>query len=259
MLRPRVAASPPRVSSRASRCRHPTTVARRPSAPALSATPGDGGLVSGLRAALGFFRERVDAALADGDEALISRVVAPGEDGASARWGVDLNLFVREPVGALDAKTAKTLERASLTLECAFAPRDANVYPSRGAAGVEPGSSRFFAGSGVEGEASEPRGSAGSPGSSAGYWIADEPGFFKFALEAKAPVVASGVACLPPGIVYFNAEIDPRRSGNGDAVALASGVATVKRDVPASFMGAKYDGILAEYVVVGTFTAERRN
>jgi hypothetical protein len=215
--------------------------------------------VSGLRAALGFFRERVDAALADGDEALISRVVAPGEDGASARWGVDLNLFVREPVGALDAKTAKTLERASLTLECAFAPRDANVYPSRGAAGVEPGSSRFFAGSGGEGEASEPRGSAGSPGSSAGYWIADEPGFFKFALEAKAPVVASGVECLPPGLVYFNAEIDPRRSGNGDAVALASGVATVKRDVPASFMGAKYDGILAEYVVVGTFTAERRN
>ena len=172
---------------------------------------------------------------------------------------MDLNLFVREPVGALDAKTAKTLERASLTLECAFAPRDANVYPSRGAAGVEPGSSRFFAGSGVEGEASEPRGSAGSPGSSAGYWIADEPGFFKFALEAKAPVVASGVECLPPGLVYFNAEIDPRRSGTGDAVALASGVATVKRDVPASFMGAKYDGILAEYVVVGTFTAERRN
>ena len=40
---------------------------------------------------------------------------------------------------------------------------------------------------------------------------------------------------------------------------MVSGVATVKRDVPASFMGANYSGILAEYIVVGTFTAARRN
>ena len=40
---------------------------------------------------------------------------------------------------------------------------------------------------------------------------------------------------------------------------MASGVVTVKRNVPASFMGANYDGILAEYIIVGTFTAVRRN
>jgi|TARA_B110000444_G_C18286192_1_gene343051 hypothetical protein len=40
---------------------------------------------------------------------------------------------------------------------------------------------------------------------------------------------------------------------------MTSGVATVKQDVKASFLGADYSGIMAEYIVVGTFTGTRRN
>jgi hypothetical protein len=39
---------------------------------------------------------------------------------------------------------------------------------------------------------------------------------------------------------------------------MVDGVATVKQDVKASFMGADYSGILAEFIVVGTFTAALR-
>ena len=94
----------------------------------------------------------------------------------------------------------------------------------------------------------------------------------------------AGVEALPAGNVFFNAKIDTgggeragggASGGGGDGAAaadedtgtaaggggvrLVSGVATVKRDVPASFMGANYSGILAEYIVVGTFIATRRN
>jgi hypothetical protein len=59
--------------------------------------------------------------------------------------------------------------------------------------------------------------------------------------------------------VYFNAEIETERKESSSETRLVSGVATIKRDVPASFMGADYSGILAEYVVVGTFSARRVN
>lgn len=179
-------------------------------------------------------------ALEDKDEAAISRIV---DDGV---WAIDLSVFVREPVGPLDAKAAAKLDRTSLTLECAFGDRDEGVYPSRG--GAEARRSRFFGEPGVTLE---------SPSSSPppGYWIADEPGFFKFALPATTPVAFSGTTCVPAGAVYFNAKIETVDS----ETRLVNGVATIKRDVPASFMGADYSGILAEYVVVGTFTAKRAN
>ena len=192
----------------------------------------------GLKNVLGFFKERVDTALEDKDEAAISRIV---DDGV---WVIDLSVFVREPVGPLDAKAAAKLDRTSLTLECAFGDRDEGVYPSRG--GAEARRSRFFGEPGVTLE---------SPSSSPppGYWIADEPGFFKFALPATTPVAFSGTTCVPAGVVYFNAKIETVDS----ETRLVNGVATIKRDVPASFMGADYSGILAEYVVVGTFSAKR--
>ena len=234
--------------------RHPLVV------PAAAPEPPSG-LAKSLRDALGFFRARVDMMLEDGDEAAISRVVAPGADGANALWAVELDLFLREPTSPLNKKEARALERVSLTLECEFAPRDEGVYPSRGAAGAR--NSRFFANDAV-----------GAPGT---FWIADEPGYFKFTIPAAAPVVASGIECLPAGDVFFNGKIRTddarRRDGDGDGdgdgdegetgtigtTRLTSGVATVKRNVPASFMGANYDGILAEYIIVGTFTATRRN
>ena len=236
--------------------RHPLVV--------LAAAPEPpGGLAKSLCDALGFFRARVDMVLEDDDEAAISRVVAPGADGANALWAVELDLFLREPTSPLNKKEARALERVSLTFECEFAPRDEGVYPSRGAAGAR--NSRFFANDAV-----------GAPGT---FWIADEPGYFKFTIPAAAPVVASGIECVPAGDVFFNGKIRTdnarRRDGDGDGdggdggdggetgttgtTRLASGVATVKRNVPASFMGANYDGILAEYIIVGTFTAMRRN
>jgi hypothetical protein len=191
----------------------------------------------GLKNVLGFFKERVDMALEDKDEAAISRIV---DDGV---WAIDLSVFVREPVGPLDAKAAAKLDRTSLTLECAFGDRDEGVYPSRG--GAEARRSRFFGEPGSEESPSSP--------AAPGYWIADEPGFFKFALPATTPVAFSGTTCVPAGAVYFNAKIETVDS----ETRLVNGVATIKRDVPASFMGADYSGILAEYVVVGTFSAAR--
>ena len=148
---------------------------------------------------------------------------------------------------------ATLLGRVSLSLDVDFAPRDAGMFPSRGAAGVR--GSRFFAGSrGVD-----PR--AASSTFDGFCWIADEPGYFKFMLPASAPVTASGVDILPAGPVYFNAKIVTTEDGAEEktAVRLTSGVVTVKRDLEASFLGANYRGILAEYVVVGTFTGTRRN
>ena len=122
-------------------------------------------------------------------------------------------------------------------MQCSFARRDEGIYPLRGAIAI--GGSRFFA---------EDR----------GYWIADEPGYFKFTLVIENPVVSSGVTVLPPGKVFFNAKmeedtrIDAQRP-EGRPPRLVGGVATVKRDVPARFLGADYTGLLAEYVVVGTF------
>jgi len=182
-------------------------------------------------------------ALEDKDEAAISRIV---DDGV---WVIDLSVFVREPVGPLDAKAAAKLDRTSLTLECAFGDRDEGVYPSRG--GAEARRSRFFGSEESPGSGESPSSSEESP--SPGYWIADEPGFFKFALPATTPVAFSGTTCVPAGAVYFNAKIETVDS----ETRLVDGVATIKRDVPASFMGADYSGILAEYVVVGTFSAKR--
>ena len=207
---------------------------------------------------LEFFKERVDVALEDKDEAAISRIVAPRADASrvegdggggevsrdSALWAVDLCLVVREPVGPLDAKAAAKLDRTSLTLECAFGDRDEGVYPSRGSA--EARRSRFFG---------EPASVESPTRAPPGYWIADEPGVFKFALPATKPVAVSGTTCVPAGAVYFNAEIDTVAT----EPRLVAGVATIKRDVRASFMGADTSGILAEYVVVGTFAARRVN
>jgi hypothetical protein len=217
----------------------------------------DNALARAAKRALGFFRARVDLAMEDDEEASVSAVVAPSADGASAaRWAVDVDLFLRSPMndGPLtSAKAAAALERVSLSLDVDFAPRDAGMFPSRGAAGVR--GSRFFAGSrGVD-----PR--AASSTFDGFCWIADEPGYFKFTLPASAPVTASGVDILPAGPVYFNAKIVTTEDGAEEktAVRLTSGVVTVKRDLEASFLGANYRGILAEYVVVGTFTGTRRN
>jgi len=182
-------------------------------------------------------------ALEDKDEAAISRIV---DDGV---WAIDLSVFVREPVAPLDAKAAAKLDRTSLRIECVFGDRDEGVYPSRG--GAEARRSRFF-GFSTSGESQ-------TRGAPPGYWIADEPGFFKFSLPATSPISFSNITCVPIGAVYFNAEIETERKESSSETRLVSGVATIKRDVPASFMGADYSGILAEYVVVGTFSARRVN
>ena len=232
---------------------------RHASARASSSAPSssdDNALARAAKRALGFFRARVDLAMEDDEEASVSAVVAPSADGASAaRWAVDVDLFLRSPMndGPLSAKAAAALERVSLSLDVDFAPRDAGMFPSRGAAGVR--GSRFLAGSrGVD-----PR--AASSTFDGFCWIADEPGYFKFMLPASAPVTASGVDILPAGPVYFNAKIVTTEDGAEEktAVRLTSGVVTVKRDLEASFLGTNYRGILAEYVVVGTFTGTRRN
>ena len=229
---------------------------------------------------LGFFKQRVDLALEDGDETAISRIVARSTSGGAftregpsadfATWAVDLSIFVRDPVaaGPIDGKIAARTERTFVTLEMVFVPRDKDVYPSRGAAFVT--GSRFFA--------TEKNGN----NRSAGYWLGDEPGFFKFALPATTEIAVANTVCVPCGQVFFNEKIELHGNDDDDAGGeatgpdvsetgkrkstktktnprLVAGVAKVTRNVPTTFMGANYSGILAEFVIVGTFTARRRN
>jgi hypothetical protein len=137
-------------------------------------------------------------------------------------------------------------------------------------------------------------------GGKGAYWIADEPGIFKFTLNITQSVKSGDTEVLPEGRVFFNARIRPVRTrpavllvltfsccwsyplcpppqpwmdcvvcsavvtvkprisqdmGEVPGCSLVDGVATVKQDVRASFMGQDYSGILAEYIVVGNFTA----
>ena len=164
-----VARSPPREQWLPSR----STWAPRQGLVVLAAAPEPPEVSPRIRdARLGFFRARVDMMLEDDDEAAISRVVAPGADGANALWAVELDLFLREPTSPLNKKEARALERVSLTFECEFAPRDEGVYPSRGAAGAR--NSRFFANDAV-----------GAPGT---FWIADEPGYWTIPAAARRGV-----------------------------------------------------------------------
>ena len=249
-------------------------------APKASKNDASDAMATSLKNILGFFKERVDSALEDKDEAAISAIVGVGgstgggatnevndderssidqsEINYAATWAVDLQLFLRDPVasGPIDKRSASRTERAYLTLEITFAPRDEGMFPSRGAAFVK--NSRFFETKNIKDDYS------------GAYWIADEPGFFKFTLPATTPLTVSGVTCVPQGEVLFNGKIKMEQDDDGVdessssenkkrmKPSLVSGVATIKRDVPASFMGANYSGILAEYIIVGTFTANRR-
>ena len=165
-----------------------------------------GGLIAGgLKNALGFFKARMDEMMEDDEEAAVSRVVQRSpDDGSVASWSVDLDVFLREPTTPLSAKSAACVERVSLGMTCEFAERDAGVYPSRGGAGVR--GSRYFVDDGL----ADPSGADATPGF---FWIADEPGYFKFTTRLNEPVVASGKTVLPAGDVYFNAKIDV---GEGD-------------------------------------------
>jgi hypothetical protein len=218
-----------------------------------------GGLIAGgLKNALGFFKARMDEMMEDDEEAAVSRVVQRSpDDGSVASWSIDLDVFLREPTTPLSAKSAACVERVSLGMTCEFAERDDGVYPSRGGAGVR--GSRYFVDDGL----ADPSGADATPGF---FWIADEPGYFKFTTRLNEPVVASGKTVLPAGDVYFNAKIDVGEGDEGNdgterttSVRMTSGVATIKQDVKASFLGADYSGIMAEYIVVGTFTGTRRN
>ena len=187
--------------------RHPLVV--------LAAAPEPpGGLAKSLRDALGFFRARVDMMLEDDDEAAISRVVAPGADGANALWAVELDLFLREPTSPLNKKEARALERVSLTFECEFAPRDEGVYPSRGAAGAR--NSRFFANDAV-----------GAPGT---FWIADEPGYFKLTIALPSrPSWRQGSSAYPrvtsSSTVKYAQTMRAAGTGTGTGTARTAGTA----------------------------------
>ncbi len=156
------------------------------------AVPG-GLLAGGLKNALGFFKARMDEMMEDEEEALVTRVVQRSRDDDSvASWSIDLSVFLREPTTPLSAKAAARVERVSLGMECEYAERDAGVYPSRGGAGVR--GSRYFVDDGL----SDPSGADATPGF---FWLADEPGYFKFTLRLNEPVVASGRTVLPAGDV----------------------------------------------------------
>uniref|UniRef100_A0A7S0REV2 Uncharacterized protein n=1 Tax=Pyramimonas obovata TaxID=1411642 RepID=A0A7S0REV2_9CHLO len=150
-------------------------------------------------------------------------------------WKVQLALYERSPTTPLSQKEASKLNLVEVGFTCRFDKPDAGYFPLRGAAEVE--DSRFF------------RGGKGA------FWINDEPGFFKFTLNVE-PVQVGGVEVLPAGRVFFNAKLKEGNLVEGAPYALESGVATIKQDVKASFMGADYSGILAEYIVVGQFKAQ---
>ena len=217
--------------------------------------PG-GLLAGGLKNALGFFKARMDEMMEDEEEALVTRVVQRSRDDDSvASWSIDLSVFLREPTTPLSAKAAARVERVSLGMECEFAERDAGVYPSRGGAGVR--GSRYFVDDGL----SDRSGADATPGF---FWLADEPGYFKFTLRLNEPVVESGRTCSPRG----TSTSTPRSTVRSAATQLATEEGKVGS---MSSCGDDQEGrqgvvprrglqwIMAEYIVVGTFTGTRRN
>ncbi|KAK3260026.1 hypothetical protein CYMTET_31001 [Cymbomonas tetramitiformis] len=151
-------------------------------------------------------------------------------------WDVQLSVYEREPNEPLSTKVANRVNRVDLGLEVSFLAPDPGFYPPRGEAVVT--QSRFF------------------EGGKGAFWIVDEEGYFKFTLNVKE-VKAGELVVIPKGRVYFNGKVqyDANTTDGSAQVCLRDGVATIKQDVKASFLGQDYSGILAEYVIIGTFLA----
>jgi len=152
----------------------------------------------------------------------------------NTEWTVQLSLYERSPTSPLSQKEAAKLSRVELGFTLCFDEPDAGYFPLRG--GLEVRDSRFFR------------------GGQRTFWIADDPGFFKFTLNVES-VQAGGKEVLPAGRAYFNAKMQ-QNAVQGMPFIMQGGVVTIKQDVKASFMGQDYSGILAEYIVVGTFSAQ---
>lgn len=134
-------------------------------------------------------------------------------------------MYERSPTTPISTKTAARTSTLSLAFSCSFDPADKGYYPPRyvwanvhlsslehayrhmrcrrlkpacavwphsGQAEVE--GSRFFA------------------GGKGAYWIADEPGIFKFTLNNMQSVKSGDTEVLPEGRVFFNARIRPVRT-----------------------------------------------
>eukprot|EP00238_Polyblepharides_amylifera_P014307 CAMPEP_0196587774 /NCGR_PEP_ID=MMETSP1081-20130531/58556_1 /TAXON_ID=36882 /ORGANISM="Pyramimonas amylifera, Strain CCMP720" /LENGTH=287 /DNA_ID=CAMNT_0041910053 /DNA_START=83 /DNA_END=946 /DNA_ORIENTATION=+ len=155
-------------------------------------------------------------------------------------WDLQVSLFERSPSdGPLNSKASSKLPLVDLSLTCSFQPPDQGAYPPRGGADVE--DSRFF---------------KGGPGA---FWISDEMNetFFKFTLNSET-VRAGQIEIIPEGRVYFNARLEESKSSTS-SFEMLDGVVTVKQDVKASFLGQDYSGILAEFIVIGTFVARPKS
>mmetsp|Transcript_5437 Transcript_5437/g.6261 ORF Transcript_5437/g.6261 Transcript_5437/m.6261 type:complete len:274 (+) Transcript_5437:408-1229(+) len=187
------------------------------------------------------------ARLTEGDQ--ISNELAFITQGSE--WNVALSVYEREPTTPLSQSKAGKCTRVNLGLRCSFMPPDEGYFPYRGEACVS--SSRYF------------------QGGKGAYWIEDDEGqFFKFTLNVSEDVSVGGAGAdgrelvlIPKGQVYFNAKMKPTyasdESRSNDVIRsmeLVDGVATIKQDVKANFLGQDYSGIMAEYIVIGTFSGQ---
>ena len=104
-----------------------------------------------------------------------------------------------------------------------------------------------------------------------GFWSVSEdndqgvPTSIQFNLKCPQGIKVSGELVIPPGNLYVNLKIQsdaPQQGkliGGLDGVSLYNGRLTVKEDIKSSFMLTAYNGILAEFKIVGTCSAQHHS
>jgi hypothetical protein len=99
-----------------------------------------------------------------------------------------------------------------------------------------------------------------------GFWQVEDDGddgvprTIQLSLKCPEGVRVSGKEVIPGGFLYLNLRVQPPKAsgttGGPDGVRLYDGRVTVKESLDASFLLRSYKGLLAEFKIVGSCSAE---
>ncbi|EKX54613.1 hypothetical protein GUITHDRAFT_132306 [Guillardia theta CCMP2712] len=98
-----------------------------------------------------------------------------------------------------------------------------------------------------------------------GFWSVQEdtddgvPTAIQASLNSPIGITVSGETIVSPGQVFLNFKVKREERREGEVFYdMPRGLVTVKEDLKSSFLFASYDGLLAEFKLIGTCTARRR-
>eukprot|EP00960_Hanusia_phi_P050225 760081-Hanusia_phi.AAC.1 len=98
-----------------------------------------------------------------------------------------------------------------------------------------------------------------------GFWSVQEdtdegvPTAIQASLKTPQGITVSGETVVEPGQLYLNFKLKRMERKDGESFYdMPKGLVTVKEDVKSSFLFASYDGLLAEFKLIGTCTAKRK-